>query len=249
MEAIELAAHPAPTLNSNWFDTGPAANQRFLDEPELCLWLRALAPEPLDVRRALLLPLLTAARRGVLFGASACEFSNWLWTLPADRSKNGETNFVALGAWGRFLAQTNARWLIPSPRVDAIGAQGRAHQVAHGDIGRPGPQCYSIGCRALHPHQPIVSARPEFEIDQMLVIDDDQQVIIGFIAAHRVIHPAATRIGAVEHDLQATRLFVPFLVTSSLGLLKLFEEHTHSMREFTLFGRRQEIEVGPHFSF
>lgn len=51
MEGIELAAPPAPTLNSNGFDTEPAANQRFLDEPELCLWLRALTPEPLDVRR------------------------------------------------------------------------------------------------------------------------------------------------------------------------------------------------------
>ncbi|PZR19195.1 MAG: hypothetical protein DI535_31355, partial [Citrobacter freundii] len=124
MEGIELAAHPAPTLNSNWFDTGPVANQRFLDEPELCLWLRALAAEPLDVRRALLLLLLTAARRGELFGASACEFSNGLWTLPADRSKNGETNFVALGPWGRFLARTNARWLFPSPRVEGPKLDG-----------------------------------------------------------------------------------------------------------------------------
>lgn len=42
----------------------------------------------------------------------------YIWTLPPERSKNGEENVVALGPWGRRLAQTNYEWLFPSPRID-----------------------------------------------------------------------------------------------------------------------------------
>lgn len=66
MAGIELAAHPAPTLNSNWFDTGPIANQRFLNDEELKWLLQALVDEPLTYRRGFLLLLLTAARRNEL---------------------------------------------------------------------------------------------------------------------------------------------------------------------------------------
>jgi len=118
MAGIKLAAHPAPTLNSNWFDTGPKANQRFLNDEELKLLFRALADEPLTYRRGFLLLLLTAARRSELFGAPASEIVQGIWTLPAERSKNAEVNIVALGSWGRCLARTNHEWLFPSTRID-----------------------------------------------------------------------------------------------------------------------------------
>lgn len=118
MAGLELAAHPAPTLNSNWFATGPKANKRFLDTEELKWLFQALLPEPLTYRRGILLLLLTAARRNELFGAPASEIIDGVWTLPAERSKNGEANVVALGPWGLRLAQTNHVWLFPSPRID-----------------------------------------------------------------------------------------------------------------------------------
>ena len=124
MSGIKLATHPAPTLNSNWFDTGPKANQRFLADDELKWFFKALVDEPLVYRRGFILLLLTAARRTELFAAPAAEIVAGIWTLPANRSKNGEANIVALGDWGRTLAQTNHAWLFPSRRVDGPQLSG-----------------------------------------------------------------------------------------------------------------------------
>lgn len=118
MAGIPLTAHPAPTLNSNWFSTGPKANNRFLDKDEIGWLFQALVDEELLYRRGFLLLLLSAARRSELFGAPASEIADGVWTLPAERSKNGEENVVALGPWGRRLALTNHKWLFPSPRID-----------------------------------------------------------------------------------------------------------------------------------
>ncbi|HEX7820706.1 MAG TPA: integrase family protein [Sphingobium sp.] len=104
---LELTSNPAPTLNSNWFSTGPKANKRFLTAGELIWLLQALAEEEPVYRRGIILLLLTAARRNELFGAPSSEFVGGIWTLPAERSKNGDENVVALGPWGRQLAQTN----------------------------------------------------------------------------------------------------------------------------------------------
>lgn len=118
MAGIELPTHPAPTLNSNWFSTGPKANKRFLNDDEIAWLFRALAGESLVYRRGFLLLLLTAARRNELFGAQTSEIVDGVWTLPAERSKNGEANYVVLGPWGQRLVQTNHAWLFPSPRID-----------------------------------------------------------------------------------------------------------------------------------
>lgn len=118
MDGIELKAHPAPTLNSNWFTTGPKANKRYLNDDELKWLFQALVDEPVTYRRGIVLLLLTAARRNELFAAPADEFVDGVWTFPAERSKNGEVNVVVLGPWGRALAQTSRPWLFASPRVD-----------------------------------------------------------------------------------------------------------------------------------
>ena len=117
MAGIELPAHPAPTLNSNRFSMGAKANTRFLSDDELIWLFQALVEESQFYRRGFILPLLTAARRNELFGA-ASEFVDGVWTLPAERSKNGEANIIALGLWGRRLAETNHEWLFPSSRID-----------------------------------------------------------------------------------------------------------------------------------
>lgn len=118
MAGIMLKEHPATTLNSNWFDTGPKANTRFLSDEEIEWLFRALVHEDLTYRRGFILLLLTAARRSELFEAPAAEVVAGIWTLPPERSKNNEENVVALGPWGRRLAQTNHEWLFPSPRID-----------------------------------------------------------------------------------------------------------------------------------
>lgn len=124
MDSIRLQAHPAPTLNSNWFATGPKANKRFLSVDELKWLLQALVDEEFVYRRGILLLLLTAARKTELLGAPTSEISEGLWTLPAERSKNGLPNYVALGPWGRRLAQSNHEWLFPSPRIDGPQLHG-----------------------------------------------------------------------------------------------------------------------------
>ena len=80
--------------------------------------------EELVYRRGILLLLLTAARKTELLGAPASEISDGLWTLPPERSKNGLPNYVALGPWGRHLAQTNHAWLFPSPRIEGPQLNG-----------------------------------------------------------------------------------------------------------------------------
>ena len=82
MNGVRLKAHPAPTLNSNWFDTGPKANKRFLSVEEIKWLFQALVAEEFVYRRGILLLLLTAARKSELLGAPASEISDGLWTLP-----------------------------------------------------------------------------------------------------------------------------------------------------------------------
>lgn len=124
MAGIMLKEHPATTLNSNWFDTGPKANKRFLSDEEIGWLFRALVDEELTYRRGFVLLLLTAARRSELFEAPADEVVAGIWTLPPERSKNNEENIVSLGPWGRRLAQTNHEWLFPSPRIDGPQRSG-----------------------------------------------------------------------------------------------------------------------------
>lgn len=118
MAGIMLQVHSAPTLNSNWFDTGPKANKRFLTDEEIGWLFCALVDEELVYRRGFILLLLTAARRSELFEAPASEIVGGVWTLPPERSKNHEENIVALGPWARRLARTNHEWLFPSARID-----------------------------------------------------------------------------------------------------------------------------------
>jgi hypothetical protein len=66
MDGIRLKAHQAPTLNSNWFDSGPKANKRFLSVDEIKWLFQALVAEELVYRRGILLLLLTAARKNEL---------------------------------------------------------------------------------------------------------------------------------------------------------------------------------------
>jgi hypothetical protein len=77
MSGIRMPAHPAPTLNSNWFDTGSKANQRFLSDDELNGFSHRLASTSRSCRagsRLAILKLRTAkveCRLGVMAVRSA----------------------------------------------------------------------------------------------------------------------------------------------------------------------------------
>ncbi|KRB91112.1 MULTISPECIES: integrase arm-type DNA-binding domain-containing protein [unclassified Sphingomonas] len=74
MAGIEPLTHPAPTLTSTWFSTGPKANQRFPSDQEIKWLLQALVGEALQYRRGFLLLLLTAGRRTEVHCAPSSEF-------------------------------------------------------------------------------------------------------------------------------------------------------------------------------
>ncbi|AGH48186.1 hypothetical protein G432_02290 [Sphingomonas sp. MM-1] len=89
MAGIELAAHPAPTLNPSWFSMGSKTDKRFLDSDEIGWLLKALVDEKLLYRRGFILLLLTAAGR-----APIAQFGTLV--APHDGGKAAATNCRAL---------------------------------------------------------------------------------------------------------------------------------------------------------
>lgn len=75
---------------------------RVLTEEEIRLLWHALETAPMEpnVRRILRLMLVTGQRRGEVMGIPAHEidYEKRLWTLPADRSKNGREHLIPLSA-------------------------------------------------------------------------------------------------------------------------------------------------------
>lgn len=118
LAGVELTANPAAQLGEL---RNPAGDRdRWLDQIELPLFLRALAQEPEPHhRRALLLLLLTGCRRSEVLEAPLDELRGNLWVLPGSRTKNGREHPVMLGEWGVALfRQTNSEWVIASPKID-----------------------------------------------------------------------------------------------------------------------------------
>ena len=93
------------------------------------------APMSLAIKLALRLELVTAQRKGELVGATLPEFDfeGNIWTISAERSKNGIAHRVPLSPLALELIQDahtladkskqtpteGAEWLFPSPRGDA----------------------------------------------------------------------------------------------------------------------------------
>ena len=113
---VGLMENPARRLADLRFPEVPRQRKLSLDELELLL--KALAEEGLEVRRAMLLWLLTATRRHELLCARSSELVGNEWTIPAERSKNGHAHTIRLGPWGRSLLETNSEWLFPAERVE-----------------------------------------------------------------------------------------------------------------------------------
>ncbi|MEG8031853.1 integrase arm-type DNA-binding domain-containing protein [Sphingomonas aurantiaca] len=124
-----LKADPSITLSGSWYETNP--NRRILNLDEIPVFLRALALEKRTVQRAMILWLLTATRKLELLEASTSEYRSGVWTLPADRVKNGTAHNIALGPWGRSLFQMNGEYVFPA-RVRADSTDDSTPTMANG---------------------------------------------------------------------------------------------------------------------
>lgn len=113
---IGLPVNPAFRLTDLKFPEAPRS--RILSLEEMGWFLRAVASEPRDYQRGLLLLLLTAARLSEVIFARSAEYRDGVWTIPADRTKNGRVHRIALGPWGQLLIRTNGTWVFPSDRAD-----------------------------------------------------------------------------------------------------------------------------------
>lgn len=113
---VGLEADPSRRLADLRFPETPRS--RRLSAEEIGWFLQALVGEHRDYQRGMLLWLLTAARRSEVAQAHRRELSNGIWTIPAERTKNGVEHRIALGPWGWSLMQSDSEWVIPSPRRD-----------------------------------------------------------------------------------------------------------------------------------
>ncbi len=111
------------TLN---LDTAPSTPDKNADAPESAssTWISHA------VRIALKLTLVTAQRRAEVAHAARSEFDldERIWTIPAERSKNGKAHRVPLSDLALDLIKElmglagNSGWLLPSPR-----GEGKEH--------------------------------------------------------------------------------------------------------------------------
>lgn len=92
------------------------ARSRTLTMDEIMWFLEAVALEPRDHMRAMLLWLLTAARISEVGQSRPSEIVKGIWTIPAHRSKNGVEHSVPLGPWSLRLFRSNDVWCFPAPR-------------------------------------------------------------------------------------------------------------------------------------
>jgi len=112
---VGLETDPSRRLGDLRFPEAP--RQRKLSLQEIEWFLVAVAAEERDVRRAMLLWLLTAARLAEVVRAQTCELVGADWTIPAGRSKNSHPHTIRLGPWGRHLMTSNGEWVFPAQRV------------------------------------------------------------------------------------------------------------------------------------
>jgi integrase len=153
---------------------------RFLSADEIRIFWKGLDKAPMSdgIKLALNLQLVTAQRKGEIIGAALSEFDldEAVWTIPAERSKNGQAHRVPLSSLAlelieeaRELARKKAHdttdedihdataepeWLFPSPRgegpISAPAINHALYRVLRSDPhGRPEP---AIKLENMTPH-------------------------------------------------------------------------------------------------
>lgn len=112
---IKLKADPTARVGELWHAEAP--RERWLDDVELPLFLKAIAAEPKrNYRRAMLLLLLTGCRRSELFQAPTDEVREGKWIIPGARTKNGVEHPITLAPWSAHLIAGNEPWIIASTK-------------------------------------------------------------------------------------------------------------------------------------
>ncbi|WP_156518581.1 hypothetical protein [Sphingobium sp. EP60837] len=119
---VSLTVDPARRLGDLRFPETPRSRKLGMDE--LDWFLGGLAQEPRHFRRGMLLWLLIAARFSEVVFAKTSELVHGIWTIPAERSKNGQAHRIALAPWGLRLFHSNSEWLFPAEKVE-----GPRHKV------------------------------------------------------------------------------------------------------------------------
>ncbi|RYY28820.1 MAG: DUF4102 domain-containing protein [Sphingomonadales bacterium] len=119
---VGLALDPSRRLADLRFPE--ASRDRQLSIEELGWFLRAVTEEPQDLRRGMLLWLLTAARISEVIYARREEIRDGIWTIPATRSKNSRPHQVALGPWAAALMASSSEWVFPAQKVDGPRKSG-----------------------------------------------------------------------------------------------------------------------------
>lgn len=119
---VGLEHDPARRLGDLRFVETPRSRKLGLDELEW--FLRGLADERRDIRRGMLLWLLTATRFSELVWAKSSELEGGVWTIPAERSKNHQAHRIALGPWGQALFRSEGEWVFPADKVEGPRTQG-----------------------------------------------------------------------------------------------------------------------------
>jgi integrase len=119
---VGLEVDPSRRLGDLRFPETP--RRRRLSDEELEWFLKAVAEEPLDFRRGMLLCLLTASRISEVIHATQAEVRDGAWTIPADRSKNSIPHRIALGPWSQLLMESPSQWIFPAVKVGGPRTSG-----------------------------------------------------------------------------------------------------------------------------
>ena len=83
-----------------------------------------MVEEEYQIRRGMLLWLLTAASISEVVRAPRAEVSQGIWMIPPERTKKSLAHRIALGPWGRSLTEVNSERVFSSSRVDGPQTYG-----------------------------------------------------------------------------------------------------------------------------
>lgn len=93
-------------------------------------------------------------------------------------------------------------------------------------------------------HQPLAGAVPEIGlIGEALGVDDDEQVVVGAIAALAIVDPVAARVRSEQDQLEDAAVPVPVGEFGLQGLVELLEEDLRDAVELAAFGIWQMVEA------
>jgi hypothetical protein len=111
------------------------------------------------------------------------------------------------------------------------------------------PVCYQHANHDAQDQWPAL-AQLAGTIGEPLVADDDENVIVRAVSAVRIVDPAATRMAAVEDDLEDADRALPLGAATFQRALRLPKDDPHDAFEITLDRRRKVVEggVGSHTS-